>query len=446
MMRSIYRYGKGWVSALIAYPLAEYIEKREIRGKKSTLLELYKNTFEKRKMMMQCKLIDTLKFAGTSVPYYKDLFKIHKFNPENIKKDISYFLDLPYLTKDIIREQGRRMLSDDLSVIRHYPRKTGGSTGPSTQIYYDKEGIDHAAAVTLYAREMIGKKKHNFEMHFAAQFSDHQPIKISDREYWKEIAMNRKTIFSNRLDEYGLQEMLEKLISFRPYLLHGHPSTIYALGCYVKEKYGKLAVFQVFESSGELLQDYQRTLIVEVFQCRVVNRYGLAEFGVIAYELNNGDNRLKILDSEGWPESSNFDDQSDGANHELIFTGFRNKLMPLVRYKTGDLAQVVEEKDGFYLNNVFGRIHDIVYIRGVPVLTHYIMDVLDHRIGGIREFQIDLRNNMPLLRVALEENVSENVVRDKISAYWENDFQIEFVSIDQFIRVGRHQKFRHLVQ
>jgi phenylacetate-CoA ligase len=119
--------------------------------------------------------------------------------------------------------------------------------------------------------------------------------------------------------------------------------------------------------------------------------------------------------------------------------------MPLIRYCTGDLARVVEESDGFYLTNVVGRIHDLVPINGVPHPTHHIMDMLDHRVGGIQEFQIDLRGEKPILRIAPEPSATQETIRKKIAEYWGNAFELEFVDHDGFVRVGRHQKFRHLV-
>jgi phenylacetate-CoA ligase len=58
--------------------------------------------------------------------------------------------DLPYLTKEIIREQGERMLSHPLAGVRHHSCKTGGSTGLSCVIYYNQSGADYAAAATIY--------------------------------------------------------------------------------------------------------------------------------------------------------------------------------------------------------------------------------------------------------------------------------------------------------
>lgn len=431
---------KGLVSAYVAYPVAERREQRLVRPKLAELRQHYNLPFGQRRLIAQQRLADALAFCGQAVPYYRDLFSQCRFDPEKVRKDPGYLNDLPFLTKDIIREQGSRLLSRSLAEIRHHACKTGGSTGVSTVIYYDQEAADYSAAVTLYARERIGKKKYKSELHFACRFPDTSLQAWPNREDWKCFAMNRSNIFFDRIDDAGLEEIWQILKRRRPYLIHEHPSTIYALACYIERNYGNGKTFEVFESSGELLQPYMREKIASVLRCRVVDRYGLAELGVMAYELDGGKGGLQVLDSEGWPEH-----RADDEGRELVFTGFRNRLMPLIRYATGDRARVTQQQNAFVLTDVVGRIHDVVPINGVAHATHHIMDMLDHRVGGIQEFQIDLRGVKPILRIVPESHASTEEIVRKLEGFWPAAFQIEFVGHDALIRVGHRAKFRHVV-
>ena len=117
-----------------------------------------------------------------------------------------------------------------------------------------------------------------------------------------------------------------------------------------------LFLFIEFESSGELLQPYMRETIARVLKCKVVDRFGLAELGVVAYEIDYNIPRMMVLDSEVWPESR----EVESGTHELVLTGFRNRLMPLIRYATGDNARVEQTDKGIYLSGVVGRIHDVL--------------------------------------------------------------------------------------
>lgn len=432
---------KGYAGAYLAYPIAEIVEKRNISPKVNELVKYYKLPFEQRKVYATDKLLQTLNFAKTAVPYYKDLFTQINFDPNTLLKDLKYLEDIPYLTKDIINEQGERLLSAPLSSIRHHERKTGGSTGVSAMIYYDQIGLDYSAAVTRYCRDQIGAASHKSEVHFAASFAKPPASRLPTKDDIKNFALNRSNIFFDQLNTSGLNAIWDNLTKVRPYLIHGHPSTLYALACHLEDKNIPKRIFKIFESSGELLQPYMKEKIAKVFGCKVIDRYGSAEYGVIGYELNGMDSGLKILDSEGWAES-----RETPEGNELVFTGFHNRLMPLIRYATGDMAKIVEKEDGFYMTEVVGRIHDMVTIDGIDYPTHSIMDVIDHQVGGVKEFQIDVRGEKPILRVAVDTSDTPENVSFKIKNTWLSKMDVEFVDIGDFIRVGDRAKFRHVVK
>jgi phenylacetate-CoA ligase len=444
LVKQPFRTLKGFAGGYIAYPIAESKEKRSVRPKIAELRQHYQLPVPERRRIAVERLAGMLEFAGAQVPYYRDLFSAKQFDPAKVRQDVRYLDELPYLTKDIIREQGPRMLSGPLEAGNHHACKTGGSTGLSCTIYYDQEGADYSSAVTSYARERIGKLRHRSELHFACRFPDEVVPEWPSREDFKCFAMNRSNIFFDRIDDQGLEEMWQTLKRRKPYLAHSHPSTMYALACYVQRKYGGGKAFEVFESSGELLESHAREVIASALRCRVIDRYGLAELGVMAYELDGHEGGFQILESEGWPESRLSEGNPDGA-HELVFTGFRNQLMPLVRYATGDLARVEENERGFFLTDVVGRIHDVVPINGVAHPTHHIQDMLDHRVGGIQEFQIDLRTTPPTLRIVLEPWANPEETTNKLRNYWQEAFTIAYVGHDDLVRVGSRAKFRHVV-
>ncbi len=435
----------GLASAYIAYPLAEKFENRVIRKKVKELRLFYNLTTRERELIAKERLGRIVEFASHHVPYYRNLFKRYGVDSLKIKKDIAYLCDVPYLTKEIIREQGDRMLSAPLSEVRHHLCKTGGSTGLSCFIYYDQTAADYSAAVTLYARERSGKFKSRSELHFACRLPVAPGLsRWFNREDFKCFAMNRTNIFFDRLDEIGLEEMIHILKRRKPFLIHAHPSTIYALACYIQNKGEEQSLFKIFESSGELLQNHQRELIANVLQCEVIDRYGLAELGVMAYQLNGSQGALQVLESEGWAESAILDTKMFDTQ-ELVFTGFRNQLMPLIRYRTGDLGLIERNDAGVWLKNVVGRIHDQVPINGINHPTHHIQDILDHQVGGIQEFQIDLRTLPPKLKIIPESSELIAQISQKIHQFWGNAFELEFVAHADLIRVGRHAKFRHVV-
>ena len=91
-----------------------------------------------------------------------------------------------------------------------------------------------------------------------------------------------------------------------------------------------------------------------------------------------------------------------------------NPAMPLIRYRTGDLADLVRAEDGFFLTNVCGRVHDVIRIGHSRYPTHYVQDLLD-RIGGIDEFQVEERPDAPVtLRLAVKDPSRQGEIERRV--------------------------------
>ncbi|MEP2944621.1 MAG: phenylacetate--CoA ligase family protein [Lentilitoribacter sp.] len=434
---------KGIITANILYPLAEKLENRNVLAKKREIQRYFRLNKSTRKKIIHTNLMRVVRAANERVPYYRDLFAKINFDLDKLQLDPKYLQDIPILTKDIILDQGARMLSSPLESQKFHDCKTGGSTGKSCHIYYDQEAADYSSAVTLYCRTRVGNSAHESEVHFACNLPDSGTSSKMGKDDYKSIVMNRSNIFFDQLDNASLGNIWQKLVRRKPFMAHAHPSTMYALACYIQERYDSQKAFEVFESSGELLEPYMRQAISSALNCQVVDRYGLAEFGVIGYEFHGPEVGMQLLDSEGWAESVPMD--GEDIHQQFVFTGFRNSLMPLIRYQTGDIAKVEERENGFFMTNVTGRIHDMIEINGIQHATHYIQDILDHRVGGIQEFQIDTRFNKPLLRILPAMGSSKDDLANKIRYYWKDAFDIEFVGNDGLIKVGERAKFRHVV-
>src|SRR5262245_2269001 len=101
----------GHLSARFLYPLAERRLGRQIRAKADVLRRQMSAGFAERRGWAAKQMAAQLEHAAETVPYYRDLFKQIRFDPRKLAVDVAYLQDLPYLTKDIIREQGLRLVS-----------------------------------------------------------------------------------------------------------------------------------------------------------------------------------------------------------------------------------------------------------------------------------------------------------------------------------------------
>ena len=428
-----------------SYSLAELLEKRDIRSKIRELRNFYSLDPATRNQISQSRLKDIIRFAGANVPYYKDVFASISFDPDNLERDISYVKDIPILTKDIIREQGDRMLSQDLNRVHHFRCRSGGSTGPSSVVFYDQQAADYSAAVTLFCRETVGCFRNTREVHFSAKFES-QSIPWRDRvkESVKCSAHNRHNIYVADWSKEELNRVIAELVKVKAYLVHGHPSTLNALLSKLKEANTSMHLCEVFESSGELLNSTLRDEAAIIAGCQVVNRYGLAELGVVGYEMHN-QGKMYVMESECWMEEESSPSR-EGA--QLIGTSLRNRLMPLIRYQTGDLGNVrrTRHDNNLILDRIMGRSHDRVLIDNKEYPTHFIMDILQHKVGGINQFQIRKSNDSLDLLIVLEAGVCPETVRVKVHEWFQTGVNVRFIEQTELERVGHRDKFRYYIE
>lgn len=441
---------RGLTGSLILFPIAERLEHRDMRGKQRLFAAEMGKPFSHRRARSRASLIETVRFAAAHVPYYRDLFAKIGFDPELLSRDPKYLGDIPFLTKEIIRAEGQRLLRDDHADHRSFPAKTGGSTGPSAHIYYDQEAADWSSAVTRYARARIGAGQMRSELHFASKFPETFPWKARMREHVKCISNNRYNVFFSTFEASELEEIWQRIRAIRPHLVHGHPSTLYQLALQVEARHGGGDAFNVFESSGELLEKRQRDAIARVFRCKIIDRYGLAEIGVVAYQTDPVRPDMLLFDPLAWPETTPVDGSAElsgdenESRGELVVTGLKNRMMPLIRYRTGDVVTLRETSDGFYINDMMGRVHDVIEIGGQRLPTHYVQDVLD-RLGAVKEFQIEMRNGRPTFRVVPEPHLDPDAFRARLRGWWGDAVDVEFIEASDLNLQGWRAKFRHLV-
>jgi phenylacetate-CoA ligase len=440
LLRPLINGARGAFGAMIVYPVAERIEGRDVDTPLRAFEAEMALPFAARRQHSWNAVVATVRAAAANVPYYADLFARIGFDPDKLAGDPCYLQDIPYLTKDIIRAEGERLLHRDHAQRRKFMAKTGGSTGPSAHIVYDQAAADYASAVVRSRLRGIGLTRLRAELHFASKFPDTFPLRDRLREQAKCVAMNRYNIFFASFDADELDRIWREIVRLRPYLVHGHPSTLWQLALHLERAGIEQRVFNVFESSGEWLQDEQRDTIARVFGCDVVDRYGLAEAGVVAYQAGLADRTMRVLDPVAWPEIADM----EGDVGELVLTATKNDMMPLIRYRTGDRAELSETADGFVLDRLVGRIHDVVAIGGHRLPTHYIQDLLD-RVGGIRQFQIEPRDARPLLRLVLEDGADPQALQARIAHYFHDAVDVAFIAPSDLRRLGGRQKFRHLL-
>lgn len=207
------------------------------------------------------------------------------------------------------------------------------------------------------------------------------------------------------------------LVDLRPDILTCTPSYAIRLGEALREAGvdpERLALRAgVFGS--EPWTDAMRDRLEELLPLRALDIYGLSEVigpGVAA-ECVEAQNGLHVSEDHFLVEAvdpGTCEPVPDGAPGELVFTTPTKEALPLLRYRTGDIATLGRGtctcgRTLVRMSKVLGRRDDMLVVRGVNVFPSEVESVLlaDGRFASHYQLVVDRRQAMPRLVVACEQ-------------------------------------------
>ena len=430
------------IASSMLFRWAENFSERDISSKVLALRQTgNSNDFSRPSVIQQ------LRYSEAHVPYYRELFSLHKISVDKIERDFDFFQDVPMLTKEIILERGSDLISVEYADHFLHQRRTNGSTGSNLSVFYSQGDLDWTAAANQICYDFCRRSVDQKEVHIAA---DLRPTSVNLSRWAhgrvKQLAMNRANVFISGLDSRGTEQLYSDLLNARPVLVQGHPSTIYHLANYIAEKLKHpLRLFQKFASTGETLQPYMAERIKQWIGCEIFNRYGSAEFGVIAHSTDNYE-ELEIINHLAYVENY----LPNSAQCELLVTSLKNRAMPYIRYQTGDLGEVFERKEKVLIRQLHGRVHDFVIFEDNIYPSHFIQDVLTKN-DELIDFQVLVDSGSCFL--AFELCTTADISHEKreellyeIDQHFGTGLKITFTEASKLKRVGWLGKFKHVVK
>lgn len=200
----------------------------------------------------------------------------------------------------------------------------------------------------------------------------------------------------------------------RPDILTCTPSYAIHLGEALRAADVSTESLRVGIFGAEPWTDGLRVQIERLLGIRALDIYGLSEIigpGVACESLDSG-GLLNVAEDHFYVEAvdSAGDPVPDGTPGELVFTTLTKTGMPLLRYRSGDVAALAEPLPGSprtlrRMTKILGRVDDMLVIRGVNVYPTEIEAVLlgDQRVSPHYLLVEDRRNPArPELRIAIE--------------------------------------------
>lgn len=411
-----------------------------------------KNEFkshEELKRYQEEKLQNFIKFSYNHVPYYFKLFKNLYLKPEDIQT-IEDLEKLPILTKEMIRNNQKEFIPLDLKEQKYGNSSTGGSTGEP--LYYKLSKDDEILGLAiLYANWGNSGYELGDTVGVIAGSSLMPTTKSKLVDNIKAFMMNYKKYSSFDLSEKYMDEIVTGLNKSKPKYLRGYASSIYLFARHIKDKNLKFMFHPkgVF-TTAEILFDYQRELIEDVFGCKVFNQYGLNDGGISAFEceMHKGlhvdmiRSILEVVDKEG-------NQLEAGREGHILATSLYNYAMPFIRYDSGDLGVLSGKncecgRHAPLLEKVVGRVSDFIYAPNGNKIHGEFFSHIFYEFDWVKQFQIvQKRVDEVIVKIVpdsedkINENDMERMKRIIINRTGKMDIIIEMIDEIETTRAGK---------
>jgi len=334
-------------------------------------------------------LIRLLQHARGS-PYYREVLA-HLDLDEN-RSPAELLLDIPLLSKEVLRKQPRRLLTASKPPRGTVVFKSSGTTGTPTEIYYTPEF--HALELAVPEARNLGwagvssrERRVMFGVRKVCRFDQDRP------PFWRFSPAEDMAYASiYHLSPRYLPDYLKFLREYRPAMIMGYPSAIDTVARFALEHDDLPAPARGVFTTSETVIAAQRQAIEAAWQCKVYDRYGAVEGCLFAsqcefgrYHVSPEVGIIEILDPHGRP-------CPPGVLGEVICTGLQNTLQPLIRYRIGDAARWAVEQDcpcGRHmpvLEAIEGRFEDLCLTPDGRQMLRF--DTVFKGVTNIREAQV----------------------------------------------------------
>jgi phenylacetate-CoA ligase len=375
----------------IAYTLWDTKEGGQRLAERKKLLTQDRLSREKLREIQTKKLSELLRHAYSSSAWYRKIMDEKGIDP-HATFTLADLQKFPVTTKADIRE------NTDLFVSSSHPKttlntaKTGGSTGVSLNLYFDERCQQKRNAAQMYADSFA---KCEPGMRVAAIWGN-PPVAKTLKQKLRSYLLER-TIYLDTMDlnPTSMGRFVDQWRTFEPKVIFGHAHSIYIFAKFLLENnIATLRPLGIVATSMMLLE-HERQAIETAFGCKVTNRYGCEEVGLIAVEceehagmhINSSHIILEALDGNDQPVAA-------GEPGKFVITDLNNFGMPLIRYRVEDVGVITDRQCACgrttpMLERLEGRVADFLkkpdggQVAGVSLVERTLT-----KIPGIEQMQL----------------------------------------------------------
>lgn len=399
---------------------------------------------------LKFKLI--LDYAYKNVKGYHQLYNEHKIKPNDIQiiKDIKL---LPFVSKEILRDNLELFTSSKIPKWRLKYITTGGSTGIPFGFYTTVRNYFIETAFMHSAWETTGWKYGDLSAMLRGLYIG------SEKDFFKYEKFNNILYLSNYyLTEKSYPKYYEIVSKFNPTALQAYPSAATRLSDFIlqNEDSGKWK-FDILFLGSENLYGWQKEKIKKAFpESKMFSWYGHAEKVIFAPACQKSD-LLHISPMYGFTEILDMKNEEAGIfeKGELVGTSFWNFATPFIRYKTADLAVKSHfgcdecGKNHQLLSRIEGRIHEFIISKNNRYISMTSINMHDNIFDKLKQFQFYQEViGKVIFKFIPKEHLNQSEIDQmiaKLKPKLGDDFEITAIEVSE-ISTNKSGKFTFLEQ
>lgn len=414
------------------------------------------------------RLKDMLSFAVGSVPYYRDLFARSGLSVADIAggRDLS---KLPLLSKLTLAQEGKRLHTEQLPPGEHLQGITlsSGTTGRPARVLQTRR--NNMMFTYLGQRQVRWARYDPRGKQAEIRLPGQMPRKADGSLYdigetcslptWRYLGQFFETGPYCGFSVFNpVEKQVEWVLEQQPDYLTGYSETLEQFALAARDYPQKITSLRGLRAISEQLTQGMRRRITDVFGVPVHQSYGLNEIGIVAggceagrYHVHSEHCIVEIVDYEGQL-------CGPGQTGRIVVTGLRNRAMPLIRYDTDDVAEVLAGpcpcgRTLPSFGKLVGRYSRIAYLPEgtlgyVGALRQSLEEMPPELARDLRQFQVhQFRDGRFELRLRVQAPLAAPF-RERIEAAWrsataDQELSLEIVEVDEIPRPpsGKYQDF-----
>lgn len=350
--------------------------------------------------------------------------------------------DLPVITKKDLQQPLENIITRGVKPKDCHVGSTSGSTG--TPFFYAKDKMSHAMTWAAIANR-YGWHGLTLSSRQARFYGIPKEFFANRKERLKDRLMNRHRFSVFDLSDKAMEQFVQTFRRQKLEYIYGYTSALVMFARYLISKgitaKGLCPSLTLCISTSETATPEDDVILQQGFGVLHIREYGLSETCITAFDAPDGHWKLT--------EETLYSEVVDG---KIITTSLYNTAMPMIRYETGDIGQINNDRQGIHrtLQQLQGRTNDIIVLpsgkTAAGLTFYYISRSLLESTGVLKEFIIRQTGaDTFVFDIVADRDLTtaeKELVKQKISLYLEPGLRITLNRV-QHIERPASGKLKH---